>query len=135
VQVINARALPKRDPLMLIVRVIGEHVSEGSAIQKAVARVAQYRPNIPRDITGRCKCSGGDGHCTRCDTLLVFEDMHHMKGDDGMDGQMGRKPVDPLLCGKHGSSGEGLSIVRPQTAGGLEQQYRSVIDLSLWASI
>jgi hypothetical protein len=127
----NARAVAKRDPLMLMVRGIGEQVSEGSALQTAVARVAQYRPNIHRDTTGLCRCSGGDGHCPGCDTLPVYQDLHRKKGDDGMDGQVGRKPTDLLFGGKDGRSGDGLIIVRPRTLGGVEQQYRSMYQLEL----
>lgn len=127
----NARALSNRDPLTSMIRGIGEHISEGSALQTAVVRVAQSQSNFRRDTTGLCKCAGGDGHCTGCDTRPIFQDMHRTKGDDGMDGRRGEKPTNPLFCGKDGRSGESLIIVRPLTVGGLEQQYRSVYRLEL----
>jgi hypothetical protein len=116
---------------MLMVRGIGENVSEGSNIQTAVARLAQYRPNTRRDTTGLCKCSGGNGHCDGCDALPVYQNMNRVKGDDGMDGQRGEKPTDPPFCGRDGRPGEGLIIVKPKTVGGVEKQYRSRYQLEL----
>ncbi len=48
-----------------------------------------------------------------------------------MDGQSGEKAVDPLFCGRDGRPGEGLIIVKPKTAAGIEKQYRSIYQLEL----
>ncbi|KAE8448991.1 hypothetical protein EG329_008579 [Mollisiaceae sp. DMI_Dod_QoI] len=127
----NVKSLSKRDPRMLMLQGIGQQVSAGSNIQTAVARLAQYRPNTLRDTSGLCLCSGGNGHCTGCDALPVFQEKHRLKGGDGMDGQKGEKPTDPLFCGRDGRPGEGLIIVKPKTAAGIEKQYRSIYQLEL----
>lgn len=54
-----------------------------------------------------------------------------MKGDDGMDGQKGEKPTDPLFCGRDGRPGESLITVRPINVGGVEKEYRSRYQLEL----
>ena len=114
-----------------MVQGIGQQVSAGSNMQTAIVRLAQYRPNTVRDTAGLCECSGGNGHCTGCDALPVFQERSRVKGDDGMDGQRGEKPTDPLFCGRDGRPGEGLIIVKPKTIGGVEKQYRSRYQLEL----
>lgn len=48
-----------------------------------------------------------------------------------MDGQRGEKPTNPLFCGRDGWPGEGLIIVKPKTAGGVDKEYRSRYQLEL----
>lgn len=110
---------------------IGDQVSAGSNMQTAIARIAQYRANTARDTTGLCECSGGNGHCTGCDALPVYQERKRVKGANGMDGQNGEKPNHPLFLGRDGRPGEGLIVVKPRTAGGVERQYRSRYRLEL----
>lgn len=52
---------------------IGSQVAAGSAMQTAIVRLAQYRANTVRDPSGLCECSGGNGHCTGCDDIPVYQ--------------------------------------------------------------
>lgn len=127
----NVRSVSKRDPRILMIQGIGLQVSAGSNIQTAVAKLAQYRANTIRDTTGLCQCSGGSGYCTGCDVIPVFQDRRRVKGDDGVDGQNGEKPIVPLFRGKDGRPGQGLICVRSRTAGEVDKQYRSRYQLEL----
>jgi hypothetical protein len=110
---------------------IGHQVSAGSNFQAAVVRLANYRANTVRDTTGLCECSGGNGHCTGCDALPVFQTRSRVPGDDGIDGRSGEKPVEPLFPGKDGRPGEAMIIVTSGTAGVPDKQYRSRYQLEL----
>jgi hypothetical protein len=117
---------------MLLIQGIGEQVSAGSSIQNTVARLAQYRANTVRDTIGLCKCSGGNGHCTGCDALPVFQTKARVKTEDGIDGLTGETPlVDTLFPGRSGRPGEGLIFVRSNNASEEPKQYHSRYQLEL----
>jgi hypothetical protein len=108
---------------------IGSQVSAGSTLQTAVVRLAQYRANTARDTTGLCECSGGNGHCTGCDAIPVFQSRSRVPGADGNNGRRGDTPIAPLFPGAEGRPGVFGIYVTSKT--GPDQMYRSRYQLEL----
>lgn len=114
---------------MALVSGIGGSVAAGSSLQTAIVRLAQYRANTVRDTAGLCECSGGNGHCTGCDAIPVFQKRERQPGADGMDGRRGDTPIAPLFPGADGRPGVAAIHVTSKT--GPEQTYRSHYQLEL----
>lgn len=114
---------------MAMVQGIGAQVSVGSTMQTAIVRLANYRANTLRDTTGLCECSGGNGHCTGCDAIPVYQKRVQVPGQEGIEGRQGQSPVTPLFPGTDGRLGEGTIVV---TSGNSpERTYRSRYQLEL----
>jgi len=103
-------------------------LSGGSGVQNAMARIAQTRGNMTRDINGLCTCSGGDGHCIGCDPVPVFAKRNRVAAAVGQDGTPGVEPAVHLLPGADGNPGRADLIVRSATG---EQTYQSKYQLEL----
>jgi hypothetical protein len=114
---------------MALVNTIGSQVAAGSSLQNAVVRLAQYRANTPRDTAGLCECSGGNGHCTGCAALPVYQIKERVPGQEGAEGRRGDVPTNPLFSGTDGRPGEANIIVTSKT--GKKRSYRSRFQLEL----
>lgn len=114
---------------MALVNTIGSQVAAASTFQNAVVRLANYRANTLRDTTGLCECSGGNGHCTGCHALPVFQTRIRVRGADGAEGRRGDVPVIPLFAGADGRPGEATIVVTSKT--GIEKSYQSRYQLEL----
>ena len=66
-----------------------------------------------------------------CDALPVLQARSRVPGEDGNDGQSGKRQVEPLFPGTDGEPGEGMIIVRSSTAGLPDRVYQSPYQLEL----
>jgi hypothetical protein len=114
---------------MALVNTIGSQVAAGSTLQNAVVRLANYRANTIRDTTGLCECSGGNGHCTGCAALPIYQTKVRVPGEAGAEGRRGEVPASPLFPGMDGRPGEATIIVLSKT--GQQMSYRSRFHLEL----
>ncbi|KAN0122124.1 hypothetical protein V8E51_000450 [Hyaloscypha variabilis] len=114
---------------MALVNTIGSQVAAGSTLQNAVVRLAQFRANTPQDTTGLCECSGGNGHCTGCAAIPVYQTKVRVPGEEGAEGRRGDVPAHPLFPGLDGQPGEATIIVTSKT--GQPRSYRSRFQLEL----
>ncbi|KAE9381854.1 hypothetical protein N431DRAFT_491158 [Stipitochalara longipes BDJ] len=123
------RPLKLLQVVQIHVNTIGSQVAAGSTLQNAVVRLAQYRANTPRDTTGLCECSGGNGHCTGCAAIPVYQTKVRVPGEEGAEGRRGDVPAEPLFSGIDGQTGEATIIVTSKTA--QQRSYRSRFQLEL----
>ena len=114
---------------MALVRGIGSQVAAGSTLQNTIVRVANFRANTVRDTTGLCECSGGNGHCTGCAAIPVYQTKVRVPGQDGAEGRKGEVPSTPLFEGMDGRPGEATIIVTSKA--GTQRSYRSQFQLEL----
>ena len=78
---------------------------------------------------GACKCHGGEGNCTGCDSTPVVKKFKRVAGQKGLDGTPGAVITTPTLNGETGPGGTVTIIVRKDD--GTERQFSSVYNLEL----
>ncbi|KAI8627526.1 hypothetical protein F5Y19DRAFT_486768 [Xylariaceae sp. FL1651] len=83
----------------------------------------------PQVSPGACKCHGGQGHCTGCDSRPLIQTHKRVKGMDGLNGHSGTPSRGVLYNGVDGPQGSVTIIVqRPDQS---RQEYSSLYSLVL----
>ncbi|KAI0438286.1 hypothetical protein F4803DRAFT_535612 [Xylaria telfairii] len=77
-----------------------------------------------------CKCHGGQGHCTGCDSRPLMQTHKRVEGLDGVNGRSGTPGTSVLHDGVDGLHGN-VTIVVIQKSDGSRQEYNSLYSLAL----
>lgn len=76
-----------------------------------------------------CKCHGGQGHCTGCDSRPLIQTHKRVGGLDGLNGHSGTPGTSVLHNGVDGLQGNVTIVV--QKSDGSRQEYSSLYSLAL----
>ncbi|KAI0420609.1 hypothetical protein F5X98DRAFT_331382 [Xylaria grammica] len=96
-------------------------------VTQAATRLQELRS--PDANAGACRCHGGQGHCTGCDSHPLTQTYKRVPGLDGLDGRSGTPITSVLQNGVGGLQGN-LTIV-VQKPDGSRQEYSSLYSLAL----
>ncbi|GAW12934.1 hypothetical protein ANO14919_023070 [Xylariales sp. No.14919] len=96
-------------------------------VTQAATRLQELRS--PDANAGACRCHGGQGHCTGCDSHPLTQTYKRVPGLDGLDGRSGTPITSVLQNGVGGLQGN-LTIV-VQKPDGSRQEYTSLYSLAL----
>ncbi|KAI0965132.1 hypothetical protein F4678DRAFT_467800 [Xylaria arbuscula] len=94
---------------------------------QAAARLQESRS--PDANPGACRCHGGQGHCTGCDSRPLTQTHKRVQDLDGLDGRSGIPGTSILQKGSDSLQGN-LTIV-VQKPDGSRQKYNSLYNLAL----
>ncbi|KAI0486634.1 hypothetical protein F4859DRAFT_466342 [Xylaria cf. heliscus] len=83
----------------------------------------------PEASPGPCKCHGGEGHCTGCDSHPLIQTHKRVEGLDGLNGHSGTPGTSDLHNGVDGLQGSVTIVV--QKSDGSRQTYSSLYSLAL----
>jgi hypothetical protein len=110
---------------------MGAQVVSGSNLVGVLAEVAARYNAVrqPRIDPGACKCHGGTGNCTGCDSSPIMRKFKRVAGLDGQNGLPGAAVTSDIYDGEPGEKGMVYIVVRK--ADGTEQRYNSIYKLEL----
>ncbi|KAK5634158.1 hypothetical protein RRF57_009872 [Xylaria bambusicola] len=105
----------------------GNRTNATQLIVQAATRLQEFRsPEVSPDL---CKCHGGQGNCTGCDSRPLFQTHKRVKGLDGLSGQSGEPCTNNIHNGMDGLQGNVAIVV--QKSDGSRQEYNSLYNLEL----
>lgn len=115
---------------MALARVGAQSVSgDNMTLLLAQAAARFHALRHPRVDPGACKCHGGEGNCTGCDSKPLMRTFKRVEGLDGEHGLSGKPCTSVLHNGIDGPSGD-VTVVVQKSDGG-QQEYSSLYNLEL----
>ncbi|KAI0542648.1 hypothetical protein GGR58DRAFT_509987 [Xylaria digitata] len=105
----------------------GYECNTAQLVARAATRLQELRN--PWVSPGACKCHGGQGHCTGCDSRPLLQTHKQVEGLDGLNGHSGTPGTSVLHNGVDGLQGKVTIVV--QKSDGSRQEYSSLYSLKL----
>ncbi|KAI1129448.1 hypothetical protein F5Y10DRAFT_290977 [Nemania abortiva] len=108
---------------------VGTQMVTGSNMIQSIAQAANELRS-PQASPGACKCHGGEGHCTGCDSRPLIQTHKQVEGLHGLNGHAGIPGIGLLHNGVDGLQGS-VTIVVQKSDGSRPQEYSSLYSLEL----
>ncbi|KAI1134207.1 hypothetical protein F5Y05DRAFT_239073 [Hypoxylon sp. FL0543] len=127
---VRYKSVVEKGSNLALARIGAQAVSGGNmAMLMAQAATRFHALRNPQVNPGACKCHGGEGNCTGCDSDPVIRKFKRVEGLDGEDGHPGTLATRALHSGLDGLRGSVTIIV--QKSDGSQQEYSSLYSLEL----
>lgn len=130
-EALSLTCMPDRYRNLALVRAGAQAVVTRTDAAQLMVQAATRLPQVRSPLAGPdpCKCNGGQGHCTGCDSRPLMQTHRRVAGLDGLNGHSGTRVTTVLHNGVDGL--EGNVTICVQKSDGSSQEYRSLYSLAL----